>query len=411
MRLADVLLQRRAVQALWFLVFVSLLIWFAVPHYVWLWDLQIYKTAVLSVRAGHDPYLDGMGIQQAFHTHFAEHPHATPPYTYVYSPITLILLKAIARSNLWASGVLYGLAYVVGVGLILRFGLDATTPGERPLFRLLAPISLFFPALLHQDTLLSGNVALIFYGFVLASTTYGVKRGRWLPFYVFVVLASCFKAPLLSLLVIPLLCGRRQIAATLVSAAAGVWLFVLQPLLWPVAFRHFLAAVDLQFQFNRDFGSSPAGVVADLLFKLAPYQVVSAVAYLAYAVPILFVLFRLSSSYKAGLFSWKDWAPVMLLGVLLLNPRLMEYDLEALALPMALVLWRLLRRTASAPRRFAFFLSILTALNLLAVLAWKPTACVALLSMFLCGALYLKTESVESASLIGNTASDRSAMA
>ncbi len=50
------------------------------------------------------------------------------------------------------------------------------------------------------------------------------------------------------------------------------------------------------------------------------------------------ILLFLSKRYFAGEFSLKRWAPVVLTGHLLLNPRIMEYDVAPIALTMALVL-------------------------------------------------------------------------
>ena len=88
-------------------------------------------------------------------------------------------------------------------------------------------------------------------------------------------------------------------------------------------FRHYLQAVELQFSFNHDFSSSPAGLVADALYDVIPYQITSAGFYLFYGSGVFAVLLYLSRRYFAGEFSLKQWAPVVLTGTLLLNPRIM----------------------------------------------------------------------------------------
>ncbi len=57
------------------------------------WDAQIYWRAVQTIRHGGDPYAAGIAAQLAF----LSRPHPSPsdhvPFTYVYSPMTLPLLR------------------------------------------------------------------------------------------------------------------------------------------------------------------------------------------------------------------------------------------------------------------------------------------------------------------------------
>ncbi len=349
------------------------------------WDLDIYKTAVVSLQRGHDPYMDAMAVQRAFHATLASHPNATPPYSYVYSPITLPLLRWVGRFTFAWSTAVYWVGYIASVWVMVRVGLWMSERAERVWFAVFAPVSLFFPGLLHHDTVLSGNVAFLCYGAALGAAWMGWRRGVWWPFYVAVVAASCLKAPLLSLLAIPVFSARRQGWAAGASAAAGVALFAVQPHIWPVAFRNYLEAVDLQFRFNRDFSSSPAGVLANLFYNVTSYKVVSLVGYLLYAIPVVWALWWFSRRLVQGDLTIKQWAPVLLVGVIVLNPRIMEYDAAPIALPMALILWRWCAEGRSSGRAAVVFGALFVLANALAVVAWKPTECVLLLSCFTLG--------------------------
>ena len=378
--------------AVWLAMLVSVAVLVLVPLDRAGWDLDIYKAAVLSLRQGHDPYVDAMAIQRAFHATLASHPEATPPYSYVYSPVTLPLVRWVGRFPFGLSTAVYWLGYVVAVWAMVRVGFWMSERKERRVFAVLAPVLLFFPGLLHHDTVLSGNVAFLCYGAALGAAWLGWRRGVWWPFYVAVVAASCFKAPLLSLLAIPLFSARRKGMATSVSAAVGVALFAVQPRIWPVAFHNYLEAVDLQFRFNRDFSSSPTGVVANLLYNVASYRVVSLVVYLLYAIPVVWVLWWLSRRFLDGSVSLKEWLPVLLVGVILLNPRIMEYDAAPIALPMALIVWRVCAANRTFWRTAATFGLLLTVANVMAVFAWKPTECVLLLTCFTAGCVRLKRQ-------------------
>ncbi len=374
---------------MWSAVLISLAVWVLIPSYEPGYDVNIYKRALVSMRLGHDAYGDGIAVQRAFHAKLASHPHAIPPYSYVYSPITLPVMRWIARWPFrWSAGVYWAL-YAMCDWIILQIGLCAAEGEEKQLFKILAPVSIFFPGLLHHDTILSGNVAFLLYGAALGTAWLGWRRKVWAPFYVAVVLASCVKAPLLSLLAIPVLSARRQWLPAGLSALVGVALFAVQPHLWPAAFHHYLEAVELQFSFNRDFSSSPAGVMADLLFTVVSYKVTSAVAYVAYAVPVSWVLLRLSRRYLEGYLRFAQWLPVLLLGVILLNPRIMEYDLAPVALPMAFLAWRLFARKNTFGRTLLEFALALTMMNAFAISGWKPTESVMLLTLFVAGAIDL----------------------
>ena len=324
---------------IWALAFATIPIWthFEPPF----WDVAVYVNAIHSLRLHHDPYADAIAVQRVFHSTLALHPRAVPPYSYVYSPLTLPALALIGSLPFWLSGALYGLTYIAGSLAQVFVGLDAAETSERRLFAFLAPAALFFPALLQNNTILSGNVAYILYGAILAAALLGWRRNSWLTFYLVTLAASCLKAPLLSVLVIPVLSARRQWLSAGVTAVAGLGLFAIQPSIWPNLFRHYLEAVELQFSFNHDFGCSPASLLSDYLWDHnLPYSPANILFYLAYALPLLGVLFYLSRRFLRGDFTLKQWIPVLLIGVILLNPRVKEYDVAPLTLPIGLILWR-----------------------------------------------------------------------
>ncbi len=337
-----------------------------------------------SLRAGRDPYADAMTVQQAYYAHLAQHQGDPLPFSYIYSPITLPVLRGIAAVPYRISAGIYWPLYGACAWMILQFGLWASGPGERRILSAVAPACLYFPGLLHHDTIFSGNLAVVVYGCALSAAIYGWRRAVWTPFYAVVVVASCFKAPLLCLLAIPVLSVRGQWRSAGVSAALGVALFAAQPRIWPTLFAHYLQALDFQFRVNRDFGSSPVGVAADALLGRAPYALTSAAVYGLVALPVGWVLLALSRRYFAGDFSLRDWVPVMLLGIFLLNPRLMEYDLLPLSLPMLLIVWRSFSRRFKGHRLAWGIGVVVVLLNVFMLLteSFKPTECVLLLSVF-----------------------------
>ena len=316
----------------WILAFASIPGWISIDRPGW--DVSVYINAIHSVRAGHDPYADAMAVQDAFHRDLASHANDPTPFSYVYSPITLPLLRPIGAAPVWLSGTVYWFLYAVCALSLVWVGMQAVEDSERRVFLLLAPAALFFPGLLQHDVILSGNVAIILYALVLLGAVFGWRRGQWYWFYLATLIASCYKAPLLILAAIPALSARRQWLPSGVTVATGFALFAMQPLVWPSLFHHFLQAVDLQFSYNRDFGCSPAGLLSKFLFgRGISYTVLESSFICCMLSPYLLCCFIC----RAGI--WMEDSPCgsgfrfVLLGVFLLNPRLIEYDIVPLSCP------------------------------------------------------------------------------
>lgn len=392
---------RSVSRVFWVLCITAIAIWSLIPGYVVGWDLKVYKAAIVSLQNGHDPYADAMAIQREVHAQLlAEHstlpPGVSPPYSYVYSPVTLPLLRGVSHVPFAWSAVVYWLIYVCCVAGSLWAGWYAVEERERRVFALLAPVAVFFPGLLQQDTLFSGNIAFILYGCVLVAALYGWRRSVWTWFYLAVLIASCFKAPLLSLLAIPVLSARKQWVPAGITAVLGIGLFAMQPRIWPELFRHYLEAVELQFSFNRDFSSSPAGLLANALYNVIPYGITSAVFYLLYAAAVFGVLLYFRGKFLDGRFSLQQWIPVMMVGVILLNPRIMEYDVAPVTLMMALVLWRFFAHIWPMKRAVPAMSIVFAAINLAALSygppSWRITEGFVLAGLFLAGAWTLRAQ-------------------
>ena len=323
-----------------------------------------------------------------------------------YSPLFMITVLGVARLlPLWLTIGVFGFAYFSGWLLQLWVGMQFATPDERKVLRYVAPVIAFFPGLLINDVIVSGNLAYILYGMMLATAAVGWKRGRWIWFYLAVLAASCVKVHLLTMLAIPLLCGKRQWTRTMITAAAGFGLYALQYRVWPQAFHVYVNSLKAMSQMRRDFGCGPAGNLARVLqIKGVPYERASIVLYVAYAAAMFLFLLWLSRLYREGRIRFVSWAPVMLLGVVLLNPRILTYDVAAVSLPMALVAWRSLRgveRTSRAPVLVGFGV-LLLALNVFVEVnedfvtmlpdAWKYFEMVLSLGIFFAGARSLRNE-------------------
>ena len=390
--------QKNLPRIFWLCAVIALTVWALQPGYVVGWDLNVYRAALESLKIGHDPYSDAMAIQRIYHAQ-GPHPAGTAvPFSYVYSPMTLPLVAFAGKFPMVLVGIVYWGILIAAVAATLFVGWSLVQDSEKRVFALLVPLAVFFPGLLQQDVIFSGNVAYILYGAVLLAAWLGWQRGSWWPFYVTVVAASCFKAPLLSLVVIPVFTARKQWVPAGIASVVGVGLFAMQPHVYPSLFKHYLEAVELQFSFNRDFSSSPAGLAANVLFGKVPYQIVSLVAYALYGIPVFVALLLLRKKFLSGQLSIEQLGPVVLLGTILLNPRIMEYDVAPITIPMALVAWRFFgygRGVKAAAIGFAILFAIVNtiAAHPFADRTWRPVEGLLLLFLFIAGAWTLFRQS------------------
>lgn len=299
------------------------------------WDVDIYSRAMQAVRAGQDPYAAGLVRQ----TEAEATGHHT--FTYVYPPLTLLALRAFSLLPLSMAAAFYWIIYGASFMAIVWAVAQCFQPEDSRVMQYVVPLIVFFPGLLADDVILSGNIAYIFYGLIFAAAVAGWRRGTWRWFYLAVLVASCFKLPFLTLLAIPPLAGERQWLKSTGVGAVGVALFAVQYWLWPLQFREYLESVRLQFQFNGDFGLSPAGVFGRFLYEhRLPYSAPSTLVFLIYGSALLVALYSFSALYRERRISAEIWIPVLLIGTILLNPRIMQYDAHAIALPMALIVAR-----------------------------------------------------------------------
>lgn len=318
------------------------------------WDSRGYWKTIQSVRQGSDPYAGVESAHQAFLQRFAATgTGAHPPFVYAcspYPPMTLPLLRVLAMFPGWVLGVFYVAALAGGVLLQLWAGFQMADKDERRWLALMLPAMAFFPGLVTDDVILSGNVAYVLYGLILAAAVPGWKRGNWSWYYLAVLTAAAFKAPHLSLLAFPVLMDRRQWFPSGIAASSGVLMFAAQSWFWPGMFREWLSNTQLMFDRGRDFGFGPVGMLGKALWSQGlPYSSATSTLGVVFAVVVGIFLLFLAHRVRQWNLPPETWAPVALVGTLLLNPRLMKYDLAAITIPMLLMGARALRLALGWP--------------------------------------------------------------
>ena len=271
-----------------------------------------------------------------------------------YSPLFIIPASGLAKLlPLWLMISLFGVAYILGWLTELWVGMQCATPEERKVLRYVAPVIAFFPGLLVSDAIATGNIAYILYGMMLAGAVVGWKRGHWNWFYLAVLMSSCVKVHLLTMLVIPLLCGRRQWMRALATSTIGLSLYALQSRIWPQAFDVYLNTLKTMSHSKHEFGCGPVGNLARVLQGFGvSYELPCVLFYAVYAIALFLLLLWISRLHREGRICFESWAPVMLVGVVLLNPRILCYDVAAVSLPMVILVWRSLHENGQSPRRF-----------------------------------------------------------
>jgi hypothetical protein len=318
------------------------------------WDAQVCWKTIQALHGSNDPYATGLAALQAFHNRSGF--STTLPHVYVYSPMTLPLMRLLGGFPGWVIGLLFGAAVAVGALLQIWAGFQMADKEERRWLAMVLPAVVFFPGLITDDVILSGNVAYILYGVILAAAVPGWKRGSWSWYYIAVLAASIFKAPFLTLLAFPVLVDRRQWFQSGIAAATGALVFAAQIRLLPDMFREYMLTIQLMFDWEHDFGFGPAGVLGKALSSEGlPTSVATTMLYLAFAVGFGIILLWVAYHVRDWNLPRENWIPVALVGTLLLNPRIMKYDLAAITVPMLLIGWRALRfafvRSTDAQRR------------------------------------------------------------
>lgn len=358
-------LVRRCVPALWLLVLTTVILMAVTLPFAG--DAKVYENTVKEVQAGASPYASGIARLQL--TRVRDSRDRT--MNYIYPPMTLPLVRAIGLLPAWLRISAFWLFYLSAAWFLLRTEEQFLEPGERKFLLWLSPLCVFFPGLLNDDFFLAGNIAPILYGLVCAAALWDWRHRQWKWFYLAVLFAFLFKVPMLTLLAIPVLTMAGEWLKVALTGFIACTLMLLQGWIWPGPMSTYLHMMDMEFAYNRQFGFGPTGQLGKALLDHGlPYLGSCAVFYLFSSLAIFLVLRIYSRHYLAGRLSMREWMPVLLIGVILLSPRVKQYDAEAVTLPLAIVAWRgLVDRTTGKRQAVAFAIAFLVAGNVLASVA------------------------------------------
>ena len=279
-------------------------------------DCGVYATAIDTWRSGGDPYLFVSGADLPF----------------VYPPLFLYLGATFARllgpHIGWIVYVTLHLIATAAIPWILyRFYLQSTTVGP------IAVYALYFaaPGFIGMLATETGNIAVMGYALLLLAAVPGLRRNKWLLFYLAVLLCTIAKPSFLPFLLLPVFFGQRQILWAVLTGLLSAVGLIAQRWAAPTLYTRFSETLAKRTREVGDVGVSVFGLVFHVLRNLhLPGQLVLPVlAYGALILTVLTVLFLLRSRPRTP-----PWYALVLLGVLFLNPRLEYYDF-CIAFPLA----------------------------------------------------------------------------
>jgi hypothetical protein len=178
------------------------------------------------------------------------------------------------------------------------------------------------------------NIASLLYFLAFAAAIPGLRRNLWLWFYIAVFLAAIIKITFLALLLLPLLAGRRQWARSFLCAAMVVLTNVGQWLLWPALYAEYRSSLQQGILNAQAFGYGIFGILANYHYRQRGVGVAAYVVSSTLAVLVVVLMFLLRRRLEQVPQLRQDpasngiWLALVVVTIVLVNPRVMVYDMD-----------------------------------------------------------------------------------
>ena len=305
------------------------------------WDARIYRAAVNGYLHGVNPYalMPGMDL-------------------FLYPPV--FLGAALALSKVLPSFIpgwsIYIAAYVAAVlGIWFCVAWAYLRKGWMGFFAATACLALA-PNAAPIVAVLTGNFSVLCYGALLLAALAGLRRRQWLPFYAVLLCCALVKPPFLLMLALPLFIGRKQLARVVATSGVVVVGYAAQRALFPQLFAGFRTALIRGSVAGGDIGYSVFGLVFKAIERHGSRLVALAyVAHLACVIVAAAVLLLIRKRCHPDAWN-RDWLSLLLVAIVLANPRMKDYDVIIAIVPAAWLLWR---ARQSAPALAAMIVCLL----------------------------------------------------
>ena len=192
------------------------------------------------------------------------------------------------------------------------------------------------PGFLGILALKFGNIATLGYTLMLSAAIPGLKRNNWVAFYLGVFLCCSIKITFLPMLLLPLLCGRKQWLGAIGCGLASIAGLYSQKLLVPELYSRFQENLRMQAENMGDVGKGVFAMLFHITHKLN-YKSLT-VPLLGHAAVALVVLLLLVHLRRIGHDqSLPEWPALVVTGILFTMPRVNYYDL-CVVVPLIFVL-------------------------------------------------------------------------
>ena len=275
----------------------------------WKDDLPVYSGAVQAFQDHADPYTKAYG-----------------GLLFVYPPVVLYAgstLENVFGVHIW--GIFFSLHVVCMLLtplLLARYFLRDSwlTP------MMAALVFLSESRFTGVMAIYSANVAPSLYFLALLAAVPGIRSNRWRWFYLVVLIAGLIKLTLVILLLLPVFAGTRQWLRSISCGAGVISGYAVQAKVVPALYAGYKSALLQQVSVRGLYGYGVFGVVASLDGRL--HRHVGGDAYVAWAccaAAMLGGLFWLKSR-RADALDTSTWLALLLMAVIIINPRMLAYD-------------------------------------------------------------------------------------
>ena len=282
---------------------------------LWLEDLPVYTRAIHSWLTQTNPYNADLS-----------------PLYFLYPPVFLWMASLVSPLFPHHAGAfVYAVTHMAAtcaLPLVLaRFYFRRRWMG--PIFALL----LFFasPRFTGVLAFCGMNIASTLYLLALIAGIAGIRRNRWGWFYLAVIFAASIKISFLALLLLPLLAGRRQGWRSAGCAAAVIAVNLAEQAIWPSLYAGYQWSLHQGILVNQSYGYGLFGILASYHHTrnpqvgLGPYLV--AALFSLGLVIAMFVLRRRLEQVGEAIGN-PIWLALVLVTIILVNPRQMQYDVD-----------------------------------------------------------------------------------
>jgi len=183
----------------------------------------------------------------------------------------------------------------------------------------------FAPLIAFMTTVFwSGNIHVVWYFAALCAALPGLRRNQWLWYYVVAFLAMVNQPIFALLLLLPLFTSWGQYLGSAITCVAAGCAYLLEMLLAPNLYHQFKASAVAHLAASRDFGGGVFGILAYVFARLHHFgTVVPGAIQVLFSAAVLGCLLWLRPRVDPG---DRRWLALIVLAMVLMNPRIMTYD-------------------------------------------------------------------------------------